>query len=101
MDSIGKTQPPTLDQIRGTDALAHVSHAVWILRKHVEQDAIGDKTFERATGKLELWHAKVRGRQAIWNESTKTIEGVDGFIQKSILKVNHPTSTVDWEDTNA
>jgi len=101
MDSIGKTQPPTLDQIRGTDALAHVSHAVWILRKQVEVDDMGDKPIQRTTGKLELWHAKVRGRQAVWKESTKTIEGIGNFIDKSILQIHHPTSTVEWDDTNA
>ena len=38
MDAIGKTQPPTLDQIRGTDALSHVSHAVWIVRREPGND---------------------------------------------------------------
>jgi len=101
MDAIGKTQPPTLDQIRGTDALAHVSHAVWILRKQVEVDDMGEKPVHRTTGKLELWHAKVRSRQAVWKESTQTIEGIGNFIDKSILQIHHPTSTVEWDDTNA
>ena len=101
MDAIGKTQPPTLDQIRGTDALAHVSHAVWILRAEVEQDTMGEKPVHRKTGRLELWHAKVRSRQAVWRESTQTIEGVGEFIDKSMLKIHHPTSTVEWDDTNA
>lgn len=101
MDALGKTQPPTLDQIRGTDALAHVSHAVWILRRQVESDGMGDKPQMRATGKLELWHAKVRSRQAVWKETTQTIEGVGDFIEKSVIKIHHPTSTVEWDDTNA
>ena len=88
MDPVGKEQAPTLDQIRGTDALSHVSHAVWIVRKEMA-DENGEKKWK---GNLEFWHAKTRGRQAIWNGSK--IEGVRGFIDKSILKMDYPHSAM-------
>jgi len=47
-----------------------------------------------STGNLELWHAKVRGRQAYWNERSQSIEGVKGFIDKSVIRINHPTSSI-------
>jgi len=88
MDSVGKEQSPTLDQIRGTDALAHVSHAVWIVRKEMV-DENGEKKWK---GNLEFWHAKTRGRQALWNGSK--VEGVRGFLDKSILSMDYAYSAV-------
>jgi len=101
MDALSRNQPPSLDQIRGTDALAHVSHAVWIVRAETERVAEGDRTVDRSTGKLEVWHAKVRGRQAVWNSSTQAVEGIGDFIEKSVISIHHPTSTVIFDDTKA
>ena len=91
MDALSAKQAPGLDQIRGTDAIAHISHAVWILRKEKQDNEMGERV---ATGNLELWHAKVRGRQAYWNERSQSIEGVKGFIDKSVIRINHPTSSI-------
>jgi replicative DNA helicase len=91
MDSLSSKQPPGLDQIRGTDAIAHISHAVWILRKERNDDGNSQQTL---TGNLELWHAKTRGRQAYWNEQTSSVEGIRGFIEKSVIRINHPTSSI-------
>ena len=88
MDAIGKEQAPTLDQIRGTDALSHVSHAVWIVRKEMV-DENGEKKWK---GNLEFWHVKTRGRQAVWNGSK--IEGVRGFLDKSVLAMDYAHSAV-------
>lgn len=101
MDALSRNQAPSLDQIRGTDALAHVSHAVWIIRAETERVAEGDRTVDKPTGKLELWHAKVRGRQAVWNSSTQAVEGIGDFIEKSVISIHHPTSTVIFDDTKA
>ena len=95
MDSVGKTQDPTLDQIRGTDALSHVSHAVWIVRKK----PLGSG--EEHDGKprdLEFWHAKTRGRQAYWHNGR--IEGVKGFIESSVLSMDYAHSSVSMDQTN-
>ena len=91
MDALSAKQAPGLDQIRGTDAIAHISHAVWILRKEKQDNEMGERV---ATGNLELWHAKVRGRQAYWNERSQSIEGVKGFVDKSVIRINHPTSSI-------
>lgn len=91
MDSLSAKQAPGLDQIRGTDAIAHISHAVWILRKEKNDDDNGQRV---PTGNLELWHAKTRGRQAYWNERTSSVEGIRGFIEKSVIRINHPTSSI-------
>ena len=94
MDSLSKEQAPTLDQIRGTDALAHVSHAVWIVRKEMQKD--GDTA--KWTGTLEFWHAKTRGRQARWNGSK--IEGIGGFLDRSLLEMDYGHSSVRRDKTN-
>ena len=97
MDAVGKKEEPTLDQIRGTDALSHVSHAVWIARKHMEE--VNGETKWRF--KLEFWHVKTRGRQAFWDGSK--LQGVRGFIPKSILQMDYGHSALlkdeDKKDT--
>lgn len=93
MDSVSKKEAPTLDQIRGTDALSHVSHAVWIVRKEVEK--VGDE--DKWTGGLEFWHAKTRGRQARWTGSK--IEGIGGFLAKSVLEMDYAHSAIRKDKT--
>lgn len=95
MDSVSKKEAPTLDQIRGTDALSHVSHAVWIVRKEIEREGDEDKW----TGGLEFWHAKTRGRQARWTGSK--VEGIGGFLDKSVLKMDYAHSSVREDETKA
>lgn len=90
MDSVSKKEAPTLDQIRGTDALSHVSHAVWIVRKEVEDD--------KWTGGLEFWHAKTRGRQARWTGSK--IEGIGGFLPKSVLEMDYAHCAIKRDQTD-
>ena len=95
MDSVGKTQDPTLDQIRGTDALSHVSHAVWIVRKK----PLGPN--EEHDGKprdLEFWHAKTRGRQAHWIDGK--IDGIGGFLPMSEIKMAYPYSSIYRDETD-
>lgn len=96
MDSLGKEQPPTLDQIRGTDALSHVSHAVWIVRREpAPKDEDGDSRRKRP---LELWHSKTRGRQATWNGQQMT--GIGGFIDKSVLHMDYAYCAVSLDTTD-
>lgn len=92
MDALSAKQAPGLDQIRGTDALAHVSHAVWIVRKEPGNDDQANVDRD-----LEFWHAKVRGRQAYWNGSSMASAG--SFIDKSILKMDYPHSSVKSDNT--
>ena len=90
-------QEPELDQIRGTDALSHVSHAVWLMRKH-EAPGTQLAVSER---KLELWHSKVRGRQAFWegvspNEQVTTVRG---FVSMSLIQLDYETCSLRNDDT--
>lgn len=94
MDSVSQKESPTLDQIRGTDALSHVSHAVWIVRK--EMDGAGED--RKWTGNLELWHVKTRGRQARWDG--KKINGLKTFVDKSVLTMDYKHSSVRADQTN-
>jgi hypothetical protein len=95
MDVVSRKQPPQLNEIRGTDALAHVCHAVWIVRREPQEDGADPNTPRN----LELWHVKTRGRQAYWNHQTKRVEGFKGFVEKSILMVDHATSSIAFDDT--
>ena len=88
MSENGGESEPTLDQIRGTDALSHVSHAVWIVRKEMT----GSGPDKKWNGNLELWHSKTRGRQALWNGSK--MQGTGGFLPKSILEMDYSYSSV-------
>jgi len=89
------TQPPELDQIRGTDALSHVSHAVWLIRKHQANDG------EPSDRKLEIWHSKVRGRQAFWEGEppNEEITTVQGFVDMSLVQLDYATSSIKSDDT--
>lgn len=96
MDIASAKQPPTLDQIRGTDALSHVSHAVWIVRRQPsETEESGEEKKKRP---LELWHAKTRGRQAKWDGRQMT--GLGGFVDKSILHMDYAYCAVRLDETD-
>lgn len=88
MDTASANQPPTLDQIRGTDALSHVSHAVWIVRKEMQ----GQGDSRKWTGNLEFHHAKTRGRQAYWRNGS--IVGVKSYIECSLLQMDYSHSSI-------
>ena len=75
MDAVARNQEPQLNEIRGTDALSHVSHAVWIIRKPAKEKVENGEFQKR---EVEFWHAKVRGRQALWeNGRLKTVQDAD------------------------
>jgi hypothetical protein len=94
LDAVSRKQPPQLNEIRGTDALSHVCHAVWIVRKALTEEGV-----EKGPHKLELWHVKNRGRQATWNHANKQVEGIRNFIDCSGLELDHATSSVQSDDT--
>ena len=91
MDSNSNAEPQ-LNEIRGTDALAHVSHATWIVRR---PKLDGDKL----NSDLEIWHSKVRGRQSVWSEGKETLDTVNGFIDKSIIRMQYNASFVEGDTT--
>jgi KaiC/GvpD/RAD55 family RecA-like ATPase len=93
MDSISRKQPPQLNEIRGTDALAHVSHAVWLVRRP-EAEADGQKADKKV---LELWHGKTRGRQAFW--CGNGYHSFDEYVDKSILYMDYGHSKIATDDT--
>jgi len=83
---------PQLNEIRGTDALAHVSHAAWLIRRVKDE---GDK-INRG---LEVWHSKVRGRQALWKDGEGILESIKGFHEKSIVLIDYETASVEADST--
>jgi KaiC/GvpD/RAD55 family RecA-like ATPase len=92
MDVLSSKAAPGLDQIRGTDALSHVSHAVWIVRKEA-----GNDDQPNVDRDLEFWHAKVRGRQAYWTGSAMKSAG--SFVECSKLTMDYPHSCVKTDNT--
>lgn len=93
MDSNSNPEPQ-LNEIRGTDALAHVAHAAWLVRKmKLEGDQLNKD--------LEIWHSKVRGRQAVWKEGKNVLETVKGFIEKSIVRMQYDASFVESDNTKS
>ena len=88
--------PPTQDQIRGTDALSHVSHAVWLVRRQKQISG------EPSSQKIEVWHSKTREGQVFWESSgfDDLLTMVrDGQIEKSIIQIDYSTCTLKTDDT--
>jgi hypothetical protein len=83
---------PQLNEIRGTDALAHVSHATWLIRKSKDDD-------DKSSRKLEVWHSKVRGRQSLWEEREGILESIKGFHEKSVISIDYETASLESDDT--
>lgn len=92
-----KTAPkePELDQIRGTDALSHISHAVWLIRKHKASE---DQPMDR---KLEVWHSAVRGGQHFWEGKSpkEFLTSVKGEVRMSLIQLDYSTQTLKSDDT--
>lgn len=89
--------PPTQDQIRGTDALSHISHAVWLARKQKQLSG------EPSDRKIEVWHSKTREGQSFWEtrnseELLTMVQG--GVIEKSIIQLDYSTCTLNADDTS-
>jgi hypothetical protein len=88
--------PPQQDQIRGTDALAHVAHAVWLVR--LRKAVPG----EPSARKVEVWHSKARDGQYFWesdgfNDHLTMVR--DGRVEKSIIQVEYSTCSLKTDDT--
>ena len=96
MDTLSSKQAPGLDQIRGTDALSHVSHAVWIVRREPQRNEEEEGRAFDKDRPLEFWHSKTRGRQAYWRDGMR---GVKGYIECSKLTMAHSYSSVKTDDT--
>lgn len=94
-DVKAKPRPPELDQIRGTDALSHVSHVVWMIRKQKKEEG------QPSDRKLEVWHSKVRGRQAFWEgvPPNEHITTVQGFVEMSLIQLDYQTCSLKNDDT--
>lgn len=90
-----KPKAPGLDEIRGTDALSHVSHVVWLIKKQRLQEG------EPSDRKLEVWHSKVRGRQAFWEgcPPNEQITTVHGFVEMSLIQLDYQTCSLKNDDT--
>lgn len=96
MKSDSPPPPPTQDQVRGTDALSHVSHAMWLVRK--QKQIAG----EPSSQKIEVWHSKKREGQTFWESSAfddhlSMVQG--GEIEKSIIQIDYSTCTLKTDDT--
>jgi hypothetical protein len=92
----GPPPPPTQDQIRGTDALSHVSHAVWLVRRAKQ------KVGEPSDNYIEVWHSKGREGQSFWetrgfDERLTMVQG--GLVEKSIIQIDYTTCTLKSDDT--
>lgn len=87
--------PPQMDQIRGTDALSHVSHAMWLARR---RRVVAGEPSDR---KIEVWHSKVRGAQLFWEGvgGTQRMTPVKGLIEMSLIQIDYPTSSIKSDDT--
>lgn len=92
----GPPPRPSSDQIRGTDALNHLSHAVWLVRK--QKVGVG----EPSSNRIEVWHDKVREGQVFWetdgfDETMTIVQG--GTVDKSVVQIDYSTCTLKSDDT--
>jgi hypothetical protein len=86
---------PELDQIRGTDALSHVSHAVWLIRKNKAVEG------EPSDRKLEVWHSAVRSGQHFWEgrKPDEQLTTVRGEVAMSLIQLDYQTQSLKNDDT--
>lgn len=91
-DNISNAKPDET-WIRGTDALSHIAHAVWIARREKQADENQDKTKRN----IEIWHAKQRGSQCLYFDGVKKVPSA--FIEKSTLWMDYTYSSVKDDDT--
>jgi len=92
----GPPPPPAQDQIRGTDALSHVSHAVWLVRR--QKQMVG----EPSNNRIEVWHSKTREGQCFWetdgfDDRLTMVQG--GLIEKSLVQIDYTTCSLKSDDT--
>ena len=87
---------PDESWIRGTAALAHLSHAVWIVRR--EKLTEEEQANPNVKRRLELWHVKGRGGQSFWSDDFG-LNKVDGYIEKSMLTMDYSYSSIKSDDT--
>jgi hypothetical protein len=93
LDAVNRNEAPQLNEIRGTDALSHVSHAVWIIRRKKSEDG------QPVNRELEFWHAKTRGRQAYWDPKSESVVAIRNFQEKAIIEMDYAYSSVKWDGT--
>ena len=94
---INSSAEPQLNEIRGTDALAHVAHATWLVRRPKLSEE--EKKQKQIVRELEVWHSKVRGRQAVWKDGKGILESIKGFKEKSLVTMDYETSSVEKDST--
>lgn len=83
---------PDQSWIRGTDALSHVAHAVWILRKEPRPKGEEEGLNQDRNRPVEIWHVKTRKGQVYWNNGVK--RKVKSFVDCSKLTMNWGYSSV-------
>ena len=88
---------PQLDEIRGTDCLGHVSHAVWMLRKHKgtggDQSAVGNL--------IEVWHSAFRNGQYFWtgDGDQARCNTVNESVEMSLVQFDYSTQSLRSDNT--
>ena len=92
----GEAPPPEQDQVRGTDVLNQLSHAVWLARK---QKQVPGEPSDRM---IEVWHSKAREGQSFWesngfDDRLTMIRG--GEVEKSVIQLDYSTCTQKADDT--
>lgn len=89
--------PPEQDQVRGTDSLSHMAHALWLVRQRRRVDG------EPSDRRIELWHSKARESQVIWSVDSSGVPRIRpitaGFVEKSLVQVDYSTCSIRSDDT--
>lgn len=90
---------PQLDEIRGTDALGHVSHAVWLLRKHKASE--NEQNVPKNC--IELWHSAYRAGQQIWVAEANSFNCIqlerDQQVDMSLVQLDYSTQSLKSDNT--
>ncbi len=86
---------PDQSWLRGTDALAHVAHAVWILRKEPRPKGDEEGLNQDKSRPVEIWHVKTRKGQVYWKDGLK--RKVKGFVDCSKITMDWSYSSVKRE----
>jgi replicative DNA helicase len=88
------SKDPDETWIRGTDALSHISHAVWIIRRETV-----DEKQSKTEKRLEVHHVKNRGNQYLNINGKDCIP--DKHIGKSFLTMDYSHSIISYDSIAA
>ena len=88
---------PQVDEVRGTDALSHVAHALYLIRQHKSTANAKDVNQKQ----LEVWHTAERDGQQYWqgDGADAEMKEVRNTVSMSLIQLDYSTQSLKSDNT--